>query len=370
MKTAASMTISEVGRPLAGLVGLAVFLLFQNPAAAAMTQEEIALYKGADRMKLIEDGARKEGKVVMYGTLSPNVAVRPLTEAFRKKHPYVELQNWTGTTGEIMPKILAERRANAQVGDVLEWAEGSVPAIRAGAVIPFHAQAFTDIPEGYRDPKGFWEATRVSYFGLGYNTKLVAPADVPKTWEDLLNPKFKGKMAWRAGSEPGAPLFISNLRRFMGEEKAEEYLKKLSAQGVVNYTSGSAVALVNVIGQGEYAMGLNIFANNPIQAAQKGAPTDVKMMDPSPTTVSTFQIIRGAPHPYAAMLFAEFLLWPDGQSVLRDAGYFPANVKVEPDPTYTRVIPRLAAVKENAFTPEDMIEWSPRSNELWGNYFR
>lgn len=353
------------------LLGLAGGLLLQGAAhAAALTQEQIALYKGADRMKILEEGARKEGKVVMYGTLSPNVAVRPLTEAFNKKHPYVELQNWTSTSADIMAKITAERRANAQVGDVAEWADGAVAAIKAGAVIPFHADALQDFPDGYYDPKGLWASTRVSYFGIGYNTKQIPPADVPQTYEDLLLPKYKNKMVWRAGSEPGAPLFISNIRRIMGEEKGEEYLKKLSTQNIINYTSGSAVAMVNVIGQGEYAMGLNVFANNPIQAAQRGAPTDIKMMDPSPATVSTFQVIKGAPHPYAAMLFTEFLLGPDGQAVLRDVGYFPPNRKVDPDPVYTRAIPRMVPVKENAFSPEAMVEQSPRSTELWEKYFR
>ena len=368
METVTSTT--RIGPRLAGLIVIGLFSFFQMPAEAAMSQEELALYKGADRMKILEEGARKEGQVVMYGTLSPENAVRPLTAAFQKKYPYVQLRNWTGTTAEIMPKILAERRANAQAADVLEWGDGSLPAVKAGAVIPYYVEALKDIPEQYYDPNGYWVADRVSYFGIGYNTRQIGPNDVPQSWEDLLNPKYKNKMVWRAGSEPGAPLFISNIRRVMGEEKAEEYLKKLSTQNIVNYTSGSAVALVNVIGQGEYAMGLNIFANNPIQAAQKGAPTDVKMMDPSPTTVNTFQIVKGAPHPHAGLLFAEFLLSSDGQSVLRDVGYFPPNRKVEPDPIYTRAIPRMVSVKENAFSPEAMIENSPRSNELWDKYFR
>jgi ABC-type Fe3+ transport system substrate-binding protein len=357
-------------RMLSSLVAVCLVPLVAAPAEAAMSLEELALYKGSDRMKILEEGAKKEGQVVMYGTLSPENAVRPLTVAFQKKYPAVQLRNWTGTTGEIMPKILAERRANSQVADVLEWGDGAIPAVKAGAVIPYYVEALKDIPEQYYDAKGYWVADRVSYFGIGYNTRQITPNDVPNTWDDLLQPKYKNKMVWRAGSEPGAPLFISNIRRVMGEEKAEEYLKKLSTQNVVNYTSGSAVALVNVIGQGEYAMGLNIFANNPIQAAQRGAPTDVKMMDPSPTTVNTFQIVKGAPHPHAALLFAEFMLSADGQSILRDAGYFPPNKKVEPDPTYTRAIPRMVSVKENAFSPEAMIENSPRSNELWEKYFR
>jgi iron(III) transport system substrate-binding protein len=358
------------GRMLAGLAALCLVPLIPAPAQAAMSLEEIALYKGPDRMKILEEGAKKEGQVVMYGTLSPENAIRPLTAAWQKKYPSIEFRNWTGTTGEIMPKVMAERRTNSQVADVLEWAEGSVPAIKAGAVIPFWLQAMADIPEQYYDAKGYWVAPRVSYFGIGYNTKQIGPNDVPKVYEDLIDPKYKNKLVWRAGSEPGAPLFISNIRRVMGEEKAEDFLKKLSAQNVVNYTSGSAVALVNVIGQGEYAMGLNIFANNPIQAAQKGAPTDVKMMDPSPTTVSTFQIVKNAPHPHAALLFAEFLMSPDGQSVLRDVGYFPPNRKVEPDPTFAKAIPRMVSVKENTFSPELMVEMSPRSNELWDKYFR
>ena len=203
------MRIREEGRRimrmLSSLVAVCLVSLIAAPVQAAMSLEELALYKGPDRMKILEEGAKKEGQVVMYGTLSPENAVRPLTVAFQKKYPAVQLRNWTGTTGEIMPKILAERRANAQVADVLEWGDGSLPAVKAGAVIPYYVEALKDIPEQYYDAKGYWVADRVSYFGIGYNTRQITPNDVPNTWDDLLQPKYKNKMVWRAGSEPGAP---------------------------------------------------------------------------------------------------------------------------------------------------------------------
>ena len=141
--------------------------------------------------------------------------------------------------------------------------------MRAEIAEHFTSPALADYPEQYLDPNGLWAATRISYYCMAYNTDQVSAADVPKTFEDLLDPKWKGKMAWRIGSESGTPLFITNLRTAWGEEKADEYLKKLAEQDIVNFGAGSARTLVDRVIAGEYTYRAQYLLPSPADPAAK-----------------------------------------------------------------------------------------------------
>ena len=101
-----------------------------------------------------------------------------------------------------------------------------------------------------------WTPTRLSYYSIAYNTRRCRPNKVPKSYEDLLDPQWKGKIAWRIGSASGTPLFITNLRLAWGEEKARAYFEKLKEQKIVNFGAGSARTLVDRVMAGEYAIAL------------------------------------------------------------------------------------------------------------------
>ena len=118
-------------------------------------------------------------------------------------------------------------RAHNPVGDVIEGTGIGEMAVREGIAQPAWSPQTDGIPERLRDPRGLWAPTRMSYFSIAYNTRLVAPADAPKSYDDLLDPKWKGKMAWPALSSIGATLFVTNLRLAWGDDKALAYLKRL-----------------------------------------------------------------------------------------------------------------------------------------------
>lgn len=339
------------------------------PVLAAPAPINIATYKGADREQLLLAGARKEGKVVFYSGMIENQALRPLVEAFKKKYPFVAVEYWRGDSRGLVQKALTERRAQRFIGDIVESTGGAEVLIKAGAVQPFSSPAAALYPATYADKEGMWAASRLNYFGLAYNTRQVSAADVPKTYADLLNPKWRGAIAWRADSEVGAGLFIASVLRSMGKEAGEAYLKKLSAQRIVNY-AGSARALVDRVGEGEYRIALEIYAHHPLISKAKGAPLDTQMLDPATSSLSTIQLVRGAPHPYAAMLMIDFVLSKEGQETLRAAQYLSPNPSVEPDPALRKIIPRLAGFKETVITPELMFESRNESNALFQKYFR
>lgn len=335
----------------------------------AQDAAKIAMLDGPDRQKLLEEGAKKEGTVIWYCSLTENTVLRPLAQAFEKKYPFVKLTYWRSGSTAIIQKTTAELLAKAPVVDVIEGSGTAVPLIAAKAVIPFTSPHIADYQEIYRDPRHLWAATRFSYYGLGYNTKLVSKADVPKNYDALLDPKWKGKMAWRVGDSTGAELFITAVRLAMGDDKAVPYLKKLSSQEIIPFTS-SARALVNQVIAGEYPIGLNIFLHHPIYSALQGAPSASQSIEPVPSTVGTIQLSRGVRHPYAAMLLIDFVLSPDGQTVMAKRDYLPGNSKVEPSEAQKAIIPRYNGTKEAFISPEIMDSMRKRSGELLKQYFK
>jgi iron(III) transport system substrate-binding protein len=279
------------------------------------------------------------------------------------------VEYWRGDSRALVQKALTERRAGRVSGDVLESTGGAEALIKAGAVAPFHSPAAADYPAKYLDPDGFWAVSRLDYFGLAYNTRQVSAAEAPKTYDDLLNPKWRGAIAWRADSEVGAPLFIAGILRSMGKARGGAYLLKLAAQRIVNY-AGSARALVDRVGAGEYKLAIEIYAHHPLISKAKGAPLDTVMLDPVPSAVSTIQLARNAPHPNAAMLLIDFILSREGQGVLRSADYFSANPKVEISPMLRKIVPSLNGKQEIVFTPALMFETRDEANAIFNKYFR
>jgi iron(III) transport system substrate-binding protein len=347
------------------MAGIAIAFLSAAPAQSA----DILTYTGADRTAKLIAGAKKEGQLTLYTALTVNQAVRPLIEGFTKKYPFIKMEYWRGSSRKIAQKVNAERRADSLVVDVMEGSGLSQIMVKAKAVAKFTTPAADSVPRKFRDPDNLWVPSRFSYFGMAYNTKLVPPGTQPKTYQDLLDPKWKGKIAWRIGSETGAPLFITNIRQHLGEKKAKAYFEKLATQGIINFR-GSARTLVNRVVQGEYPLAIQIFAHHPVISAKKGAPVAVQMMEPIPSVNGSIMVPKGSKHPHAAMLFIDYYLSKDGQGVLKKARYFPVAAGVEPRKELTPIVPRLAGTQENFVSPAVLFAHRKASNAIFKKYFK
>jgi iron(III) transport system substrate-binding protein len=338
--------------------------------ASAQSLVDILLYKGPDReLKLIE-GAKKEGQVVIYSAMIVNQALRPIAEKFSKKYPFIKLIYWRADSEDITAKLSAEVRANNVVADVFEGTGVGEQAVQAGLTLPYYTPAVSAYPEIYRDLTGMWTPTRLSYYSIAYNTKMVAASRVPKSYQDLLDPQWKGKMSWRIGSASGTPLFITNLRLAWGEEKAKAYLQKLKEQKIVNFGAGSARTLVDRVIAGEYAIALNIFAHHPLISKAKGAPVNSQLLDPVASTAATMGVVKGLRHPHAALLLIDFILSKEGQHILLGAEYFPADPEVAPSPLLASVVPKTAGVPENFVGPDKLMKYTDSSEEIFQQFFR
>jgi iron(III) transport system substrate-binding protein len=297
---------------------MAIFFFAASPAARA-----------ADAA-LIE-AARKEGQVVWYTTLIVNQIIRPLQEAFEKKYPGIKLQYSRADDAPTALKLLSEARAGRVQADVFDSLYSMIAVERAHLIAPYRPPNIDQIPDDLKDKDGYWTGLVVYVFAPGLNVNAVPLAEAPKTLQDLLDPKWKGKIAWHASSVAGATGFVGAILTGMGEERGMDYLRALAKQRIINVEASSRAVLDQVIA-GEYPLALMIFINHAVISARKGAPSAWLKIEPMPVALDAVSLLKDAPHPNAARLLIDFLTSEEGQQVFRQADYLPALPSV---PTMT-----------------------------------
>jgi iron(III) transport system substrate-binding protein len=348
----------------------AIGCVLATPAIAQDAHDNILTYSGPDRAEKLIEGARQEGQLTYYSAMIVNQALRPLTAAFQKKYPFIKMSYWRGDSEDMETKLAAEMRANNPVVDVVEGTGIGELAVRAGFAQPVWSPELANIPVEMRDPRRLWVPTRVSYFSIAYNTRLTAADSAPRTYQDLLDEKWKGRMAWPLLSAIGAPLFVTNLRLAWGEDKAMAYLRQLRAQNIVNFGAGNPRTLVDRVIAGEYAIALQIFAHHPLISAGKGAPVTSRLLPPVATAPGTLAISKGSRHPHAAALLMDFLLSKEGQQILAVAEYLPVRRDIEPLAQIAAIVPSRAGVEENFISPEKLNAYTESSAKIVENLFR
>ena len=344
--------------------------LLATAATAQTPDADILTYAGPDRTDRLIEGAKKEGELTYYSAMIVNQALRPLTAAFQAKYPFIKISYWRADSEEIETKIAAEIRASNPVGDVIEGTGIGELAVHAGLAQPIVSPELGAFPERFRDPNRLWVPTRMSYFAMAYNTRLIAAGTQPKTYDDLLDEKWRGKMAWPLLSAIGAPLFVTNLRLAWGDEKAMAYLRRLRAQNIVNFGAGNPRTLVDRVIAGEYPIALQIFAHHPLISAAKGAPVTTQLLAPVASSAGTLVIPKGSRHPYSAALLMDFLLSKEGQRILAAAEYLPVRPDVEPLAQIAPIVPSRAGVAENFIGPEKLNAYTESSAKIVEDLFR
>jgi iron(III) transport system substrate-binding protein len=361
------MNIIASHRPLSLIFGALVTLTASQAAAQSPASDNPAMYRGPDREQRLLDGARKEGEVTVYSSMIVDQALRPLVDGFEAKYPFVKTKYVRDDPPQQLQKLMAESHSGHMVADVVESTGLEVPMRAANIDQPFWSPQIEAYPESRRDPQNFWAPTRVSYLGACYNTNLVKPADLPKSFQDFLDPKWKGKMVW-SGTTIGNLLFITGVRNFMGEDKAYAYLQKLAQQDIATIPSANRV-IVDRVMAGEYAMCLDAFLHHPIISARKGAPVASLPLDPVITVVSSVMLPKAPSHPHAAMLFIDYLLSKEGQQKLQAADYFPARPDVPASPDLDKIVPHKIGLHENFISPVKMNTELPRSRKIYTELF-
>ena len=305
---------------LAVLIGIVV-------SSSAATVEEIALLNRVDRQKILVDGAKKEGKISLYTTLIVDQVVRPVKDAFEKEYPFIQVEFFRGNAERLVQKMLAEYQAKRYDVDIIDGTVSPTMVRRAGYLQRFYSPVLADYPADLKDSQGFWGSTNLYFFATGYNTRMVKPNEVPKTYEDLLNPRWKGQMMWSTSRGSGAPIFTGTILNTMGPEAGKAYLQKLKTQNIAKTTASNRQVLDLTIA-GEYPLALQIFNHHAYISKTAGAPVDWMPHEPVTATIQTIALAKNSPHPHAAMLFIDFAVSEKGQKVFQQSNYLPSHPKV------------------------------------------
>jgi iron(III) transport system substrate-binding protein len=173
---------------------------------------------------------------------------------------------------------------------------------------------------------GQWIATRLSVFAGAYNTDIFKPADAPKTYEDLLNPRFKGKL----GIEAEDANWFMTVVGAMGEQKGLKLFKDIVAANGMSIRKGHTL-LANFVPTGEVPLALTAYSYRVEQLKKEGAPVEIVYLPPVVAFPTGAGIFRRAPHPHAALLFEDFIL-TEGQKILVERDAVPTNPKAGPVP--------------------------------------
>jgi iron(III) transport system substrate-binding protein len=308
--------------------------------------------------------AKQEKEVVYYTELIVDQIVRPLAAAFEKAYG-IKVVFWRGDSQHVSLKLAIERKAGRTQADV--WSSPSGIIVENGVVARFMAENAAALPAEFRDPNGYWVATNMIVLGTAVNTKLLPAAERPQTYDDLLAPRWRGKLVWKPNDITGAWGFIGNVLAMMGEQPGIAYLRKLSEQNVAPLGAATR-AILDQVGAGEYPMVLGISNHNAEIARKAGAPVSWLPLDSAWATLHTIGLTAGAPHPNAGRLFIDFVLSKEGQEIFRNAGYLPARLDTPAATPSLR--PREGGFRAHLFAPETIDRNLARWSAVYGDIFR
>jgi len=285
---------------------------------AVLFEVGVSNLQAGDQDAILE-GAKKEGVLVVYTSMSVD-QVQRILDAFKTRYPFLKTTMFRAVGERLLTKIMTEAQAGKYDFDAVQSAESQAYFLKKKNLLQrYVSPEAKHIQKPFFDPDGYWTAVYIMPNVIAYNTRMVKRNEVPKTDEDLLQPKWKGKM----GMDHTKPEWFAWKLKRMGEEKGLAYMKKLGAQEFRLYAGLSVVT--NLLAAGEFPLVLNTYLHNVEDIKRKGAPIDWIAQDPIFTKFQPLGIGSKAPHPNAAKLFTDFMLSEEGQKVIASFGRVPTR---------------------------------------------
>ncbi len=281
------------------LVLISLFSFFENSYAADSTLE----------------GAKKEAEVVLYASINAASMVR-FVDAFEKKYPFIKVKTFRGNDEAITNRILTEGRAGSHFVDVvhIDVLNGR-SLVEQGYLQPFKSKETAAYPVDLQDPTGFLPCCfYILTYVIGYNTRLVAKNDIPKSFEDLLHPQWKNKLAL----DPDDAEWFRAMISVWGKDRTVKYLRDLMQLQPTLRRGHTLTA--QLMAAGESTAIVNTFGYTVMELQSKGQPVDVVMADPVITGTRNLAFAKWAPHPNAGKLLIDYTLSAEGQSVIASFG--------------------------------------------------
>ena len=303
---------------LMGLLALFAWTASSSEQAGKpVSMAELAAYNKPDREKVLYEGAKKEGRLMWYTSLTggPN---SDAPKVFEAKYPGLKLEVYRGDSYAIIQRVLQEAQAKRFLVDVIETTFPVLKVMQEYKLLaPYFSPHLAQYPDEAKEKAEkelvYWATDRESYIGLAYNTNSVQGKAVPKGFEDLLKPELRGKIGF-ATTDTGARVIGA-----MIASKGAEFVQKLKAQQITLH-SVSGRAILDMVISGELGVSPTVFLSHSRVSMSKGAPIKWVPMEFVPTNAGGVAVPANAPRPHAGLLFSDFLLSPEGQKFLGKYG--------------------------------------------------
>ncbi len=306
----------------AGIAALTLFVstaTAQDPGKAA---RDLALYQGVDRHDRLVELAKKEGELSIYHVYP---ALPVVIAAFTKKYG-IKVKAWRSGSEAVLQRVIAESRGGRFDADIVQNnAPENEAAWRERLLQEMWSPGLKDlVPEAVPAHRG-WAGISLDIWTAAYNTNLVKKEELPRSYQDLVDPRWKGKL----GIEANNHAWYGTLLAELGEERGARLFEQIMAGNGMSARKGHSV-LTNLVASGDIPLALTVYSWIPEQLKKKGAPIENWVIQPLLAQPSTIALMRRAPNPASALLFIDFMLG-EGQKLLADAQFVPAS-KTIPNP--------------------------------------
>jgi len=297
-------------------------VLVSSADAQTKSVAELANYRGADREEMLKAGAKKEGKLVWYTTLT---AHRDIANVFESKYPGIKVETYRTGSTDLLRRIMSEAQSGRNLADLIETTPPTLMMMRDNKLLaPYYSPHLKNYPADSKEEadkeRVLWTTDRESIVGIGYNRNMMRAADVPKSFADLLKPQNRGKIGV-SGDSTGVRMVGAMIKA-----KGEEYVKQLNGLEITMHMI-SGGAMHELLAAGEMPMSISIFRNHVLAGQAKGAPTEWLPLDLAPTNAGGVALPAASNRPYAALLMADFLISPEGQKIFEEKFRFATPTK-------------------------------------------
>jgi iron(III) transport system substrate-binding protein len=314
---------------------------------------DILNYQGQDRDQRLLERAKQEGALTIYTSLAPTES-QPLAQAFEKRYG-IKVELWRAISERVVQRALSEARAGRHSADVVATNGPEMESLaREGILTTYYTPHAADLPPASIPKHRLWMPDRLQIFVVGFNTNLVKREELPKSLTGFTDPKWKGKL----GIEAGDAEWMATLVKKWGEAQGMAFFRKL-AELKPEVRKGH-VLLAQLIAAGEIPVGLTTYSGNAETLKRKGAPIDWAPID-AVARPQGIGIAKNAPHPAAALLYADFVLSAeDGQKMYEAMGRPPVN---------TKVTSSLTNFSMTFMDPVAVVDEAGKWDKLWEELF-
>ena len=281
----------------------------------------------AERQARLVEGAKKESGLVWYSSTTAEDALA-LTKKFHEQHPSIQINHFRSSSEKLLERILAESRANAFKADIVSLPELELSImIKRKLLLRYQGAENSFYPPESKDPRGYWTGLYTSAWVPAYNTKMVSKDGAPKSYRDLLNPKWKGGIAMDNEPYNWYVVSLRYLESRDGKETAVDYISKLAVRQTPRRNGQSLIG--QLMSAGEFPLAAELQVHTVERAKATGAPIDWSVLDGViPISKVGAAVTSTGANVYTSALFYDFLLSRPGMETIRASRRIPTRPDV------------------------------------------